>query len=304
MLAKTVHALVRCATENHGSSTLVTTSNRTGPRWWQWPTVLSLDAPAVVVTWQSLFGAIQGARPQWWHALVVGGSVWLAYSADRWLEARRSHPDVLVTPRHRFHAEHHTAIGRLWLAVLLGLLTLSFAKLTRRELTAGFILLAPTLAYVLSHQLIHRDRRWRVPKEVCVAGLISAGAAVFVAASPGIDGRRLAAATLEFALLALTNVLLISTWEAGVDAEQGQTSLALQFPRAAPAFRWFPYGLALVAIAAGPALGSPAVVNHCVAASAVLLAAIDHFQPRIGWQLARVLADAALLTPLLPLSKG
>lgn len=30
-------------------------------RWWQWPTVLSLDAPAVAVGWQWLFSRTAGA---------------------------------------------------------------------------------------------------------------------------------------------------------------------------------------------------------------------------------------------------
>ncbi len=42
----------------------------------------------------------------------------------------------------------------------------------------------------------------------------------------------------------------------------------------------------------------------CIALSGALLGLIDLAEPRIGPRLARVLADAALLTPLLPLLGG
>ena len=39
----------------------------------------------------------------------------------------------------------------------------------------------------------------------------------------------------------------------------------------------------------------------CAGASALLLAAVDRAQPRIGWQAARVLSDVALMSPVVPL---
>ena len=42
----------------------------------------------------------------------------------------------------------------------------------------------------------------------------------------------------------------------------------------------------------------------CGLASSVLLGVVDALQGRLGWQRARVLADAALLTPLVPLTTG
>jgi hypothetical protein len=38
-----------------------------------------------------------------------------------------------------------------------------------------------------------------------------------------------------------------------------------------------------------------------VLASAVLLALVDRLERRAGWKIARVLADVALLTPIVPL---
>ncbi|HEY4988495.1 MAG TPA: hypothetical protein VII09_01740, partial [Opitutaceae bacterium] len=75
------------------------------PRWWLWPTILSLDAPAVVLLWQGLLAksaSVGLAAPE---RLVLGASVWLAYSADRWIEGWRLGPESIRTHRLRFHQE-------------------------------------------------------------------------------------------------------------------------------------------------------------------------------------------------------
>jgi hypothetical protein len=266
--------------------------------------VLSLDAPAVVIVWQWLFGAVAGVAIHGAETVVVGSSVWLAYAADRWLETWLVAPDKLVTPRHRFYARFRGVVAAVWIAVLIIDVTIAFVALTRREIAAGFIILIPVLAYVGSHQFLHRGARWRLPKELCIALLIAAGASVFVLAETA-DWRGLVGSVTLFALLCFTNVALIGVWEADVDRSQGQTSLAHQFAPLSSIAHLLPLALAAIAAIAGSSLvGVAPVPAHCVAASGVLLALLDRLQPRIGWRLARVLADAALLTPLLPLLRG
>lgn len=266
--------------------------------------MLSLDAPSVVIVWQWLFAAVGGVRIGWAETTVVGASVWLAYAADRWLEAWLVPAETLITPRHRFYARFRSTVAGLWLSVLLADVVIAGLCLTRRELAAGFILLLPAIVYVLSHQFLHRGLRWRAPKELCIALLIAGGASVFVfaetAAWPSI-----VAPVLLFALLCFANVALIGVWEAEVDRSQGQTSLARQFAPMSTLARLLPLGIAGVAAVAGsPPIGIAPVPAHCVAASAVLLVLLDRIESRVGWRLARVLADFALLTPLLPLLRG
>jgi hypothetical protein len=263
--------------------------------------VLSLDAPAVVVLWQGLLAATASVALRAPEVAVLGLSVWLAYSADRWIEGWRLAPGSVRTHRHLFYQRLRWPMAAAWAAVLALDLAVSLRGLDPSELRAGLLLLLPVSAYLLSHQLVHRNSRWRAPKELCVALLLAAGAAVFVAVRPGSRHLAVALASALFALLCFSNCALISLWENDVDRSHGQTSLALQFGRSA-ALRLLPWAVAALSAAAwlraGPGSGAFAA---CGAASGVLLGLVDLAEPRIGRTLARVLADVALMTPAIPL---
>lgn len=270
------------------------------PYWWQWPTVLSLDAPAVAVLWQWLLARPAGVTLGLPQAVVLGSSVWLAYAADRWIEGWRLAPGQVQTQRHAFYQRWRWPVFGLWLLVLAIDLGTAVTRLTRREFDAGLLLLAPVLAYLLSHQLIHRHHRWRAPKEVCVAALLGGGVAVFLVAQPAVAWTQLAAPLGLFILLCFANCALISIWEHEVDQSHGQTSLTLQFRGSTGLSRALPWLLALGATGLFFCeTGGARQAAACGALSGVLLGAVDRVESRLGRQLARVLADVALLTPLL-----
>lgn len=268
----------------------------TSAHWWQWPTILSLDAAAVVVVWQFGVARQVGVTIGWPHAFVLGCSVWLAYSGDRWIESWRLGDDQVVTARHHFHQQHRWA---MLLAMAIGLLVdaaVAIRFLDGRDIVAGSLLSAAVLVYLVSHQWLHRHASWRVPKELLIATLLTAGVWLFVR-DAGVG--RLAAPLALFWLLCFGNCALISRWESGVDREQDQTSLALQLPRTArliPALPWAIAAVACLALTAGP--GPRDSLAWSALVSALLLAAIDKLEPTLGWRRARVAADAALLTPL------
>jgi len=186
--------------------------------------------------------------------------------------------------------------------VLATALAVSFTRLNLREFTAGLLVLVPVLVYLLSHQLVHRDSPWRAPKELCVALLFAAGVSCFqIAQNPGA-ARMLSVPLALFGALCLANCSLISLWETEVDRTHGQTSLALQYPRGHRLVRLLPWLLAM--LAAGFAMretGAEQIAALCAAASGGLLGTVDLAHVRYGRQLARVLADVALMTPLVPL---
>jgi hypothetical protein len=271
-------------------------------RWWQWPTIGSLDAPAVALVWQALLAHSVGLRWSGAAAFVLGASVWLAYAADRWFEGWRLAPGQILTPRHRFYHRWRWPVAGVWMLVLLLDLGAALAQLPRTDLVAGFGLLVPVLGYLLSHQLVHRHHRWRVPKEVCVATLLAGGVAVFLAGHPEVRTGRLGLLPAPFALLCFANCALISAWEQPIDLVHGQTSLARQFRHGARIAHTLPWALAGGFLLGAAVAGEPfGLVLRCAFASSVLLGLVDRFEPRLGWQHARVLADAALLTPAWPL---
>jgi hypothetical protein len=268
------------------------------PRWWQWPTVLSFDAPVVSVTWLALLGRRLQVDLGWPEMFVLGASVWLAYAADRFIEGWRVAPEDVRTPRHRFYQQWRVPVAVVWVVVLAADLIVAGTKLTRTEWLVGWGLTAAVATYLLSHQFLHRTSRWRVPKEICVAGLLTGGTAVFLVGSTPPD--TLVPSLTLFAALCFVNCVLISWWERDVDRAHQQSSLALDNSQTAW-IPWAPWLLAAVGIVAAASVPLRTVAV-CTAASALLLAIIDRLEPRMGWGPARVLADLVLLTPLVPLA--
>jgi hypothetical protein len=271
--------------------------------WWQWATVLSLDAPLVLIGWQAVLAQAARVRLGWPHAFVLAVSVWLSYSADRWIEGWRLAPDAIRTARHAFYQRRRWLLFLLWMAILGADVAVALTRLSPREFASGWLVVPPVLAYLLSHQLVHRDHPWRVPKEVCIALLLGAGAALFPLAHAGTSHRQLWPALALFVALCFANCALISVWEREVDRSHGQTSLALQLgsPRWLRLAPWLIGGVAVVAGLTGSPLRVAAV---CAAGSAILLGLVDRLHARLGWRLSRVLADVVLLTPLIAMALG
>jgi len=278
--------------------------NGTRISWWQWPTVLSLDAPIVVIGWQVLLASVARVRLGWPHVFVLAVSIWLSYSADRWIEGWRLAPDAIRTARHAFYQRRRWMLLPLWIAALAADVSVALTRLSRHELISGWLIVPPVLAYLLSHQLVHRNHPWRVPKEICVALLLGAGAAVFPIAAAGIENGPLWLTLALFVALAFANCALISVWEAEVDRSHGQTSLALRSGGHGWIHRvpWVVAGLA--ALLGVMADGSLRIAVSCAVSSAILLGIVDVLHLKLGWRVSRVLVDAALITPLIAMAFG
>jgi hypothetical protein len=254
----------------------------------------------VSVAWLALLAGSLGVDLGWPPMVVLGTSVWLAYAADRWIEGWRLRHEDVRTPRHRFYQRWRGPVAVVWIVVLVCDITIAATRLTPTALLAGWVLTAAVGTYLLSHQFLHRTRRWRVPKEICVAGLLTGGSAVFLVGAAKTSA--MIPPLALFAGICFVNCALISSWERDVDLAHQQSSLA-QNPRHASWIRWAPWILAVGALTVAVGGGAPGrTVAACTAISALLLAAVDHFEPHIGWPPARVLADVVLLTPLLPLA--
>jgi hypothetical protein len=184
-------------------------------------------------------------------------------------------------------------------------LHLSLTRLTAAEWTAGLSLLMPVLVYLLSHQLVHRAHRWRVPKEICVALLLAGGVACFPTAERPAFLAQTAVPLFLFGLLCFANCALISLWENEVDRLHEQTSLALQYPGISSLVRALPWFIAVLgATLQGRTRPGTSDVTWCAVVSGALLGSVDLAHDRLGRQLSRVLVDVALMTPLIPLAFG
>ncbi len=127
----------------------------------------------------------RGAAPRF----VLAASVWLSYAGDRWIEGWRLPPDRILTLRHSFYQRHRRFISGAGIIVLAADVAVAERYLLPAQMMAGIALLGAVLAYLLSHQLVHRRIRWRLPKEACVALLLTSGVALFVLAGrPALVG--------------------------------------------------------------------------------------------------------------------
>lgn len=273
------------------------------PAWWQWLTVLSLDAPLVAVAWQAFFARLLGVPLRIHHHLLLAAGTWLIYVADRWAEGHAIDPARVLTQRHRFYQRQRWPVAAVAAGVAAGSAALAAFRLTGPEWRFGLALAAPVGAYLAWGPLLRRRGPVRPPKEVQIALLFALGSACFPLVQPGAAPGRLVAPLMLFAALCFCNLALIARWERAVDAAHGQPSLAVSHPEWDRGWRILPWALALGAVPGAVLLAGPAApACACTSASGILLGLLDQAEPRIGRQAARALVDLALLTPLaLPL---
>jgi hypothetical protein len=265
------------------------------PHWWQWLTVLSLDAPLVAVLWQGLFARMLGVRLDWHDPVLIFLAVWIVYAADRWIEGWRLAPEIVRTQRHYFYIRWRWPVFAIGLIAIVTTTVIAITRLDGREFKAGFVLLIPTLLYLFSHQLVHRHHPLRLPKEICIAVIFALGCALAPAVQALDKISSLILPTTLFGLLCFADCALIASWEKDVDTLHGQTSLALQWTRGLVlihALPWLLFAAGLIAL-----LFTSQSMALCVAASGLLLGLLDVAHPRIGRQAARAAVDVTLMTP-------
>lgn len=263
--------------------------------WWQWPNILSLDAPAIALVWQEAFSrafAVPVSPPE---RILLFLAVWCVYAADHVADGLRLGAPESATARHRF-AHHHS--GSLITAIVASVMvTFTLLPLLPvRVLVGGGALALVVAIYFLWNQLAGSKfaRSWA--KELVVGFVFAAGSALGPLTA-GPNPAKLGAVGL-FALVCMANCLLISRLERELDIQRGETSLAVRLsPNTRPAR----------AIAAVAGFTSLALFPHWPALAIPLcLSALGIWcgvlvERRYGAMLAAVWADAVLLSPLLTL---
>jgi hypothetical protein len=243
------------------------------PRPWLWPNLLSLDAPIVAVLWQLLFARCFHAGLSATAAILLVLAVWLIYAADRVLDAR---DETSRQPRHEFYRRHWRAVLPMWTAILLLSGWLAWTRLPSPMFERGLLLLIAVALYLMA---VHVSRRpW--PKEAAVAILFALGASLAIWGN--IHSVADVATIFLFCCLCWINCVAISQWEHG------------------NASRW-PIGAAALSVAAASLILVPEhrpVLGAAEAASALAFLALDRGRRHLSADAVRVLADAALLTPI------
>ena len=265
------------------------------PVYWH---LLSFDAPTVAVLWAWSFARAVRVAAAPASLAVLGIGTWLLYIADRLLDGRDGGTRNDLRERHFFHARHRRALLVAGYAAAISLAVFIFfmPPAARREDTVIF---AVAMVYFA---VVHLPSvRLRFPREL-VVGLVFALACIVPAWSQSGPARAdLAVLALLFAALCWLNCAAIHVWEKSETGRRWSPVSTLALCVAAAA-------AALMALAGGQHAGVLGLATAALA-SALLLFALDRDSSREAHRSAeraapsslaqRILADAALLTPLL-----
>jgi hypothetical protein len=281
-------------------------------RAWLWPNLLSLDAPIVALLWQALFLRCFHATFDRLAAGLLVLSVWLIYAADRWLDVwkkpvksrdcspisnrtqdgeretivlSRVFPETAREPaRHRFYRRHWRRMLPAWIAAFATATWLAWTRLPPILFERGIALLAAIGVYFA---FVHfAPWRWW-PKEFAVGILFAMGTSL--AAWGHVRSPVDVATIVLFCMLCWINCAAIEAWEQRADWEQGRLS------------EW-PVRVAAIAVGLVALIflyNQRPILAGAETASAFAFVALDRAKHRLSPEALRVLADIALLTPVL-----
>ena len=249
-------------------------------RFWLWPNLLSLDAPVVAVLWQILFARCFQVPVDALAAVLLLLTVWLIYAADRTLDAWKGE---CHSPRHEFYRRRWRTLLPVWLAALGLTGWLAATHLSPGLFLRGVVLLAAVSIYFA---LVHSGiLRW--PKEAAVGVLFALGASLV--AWSKVKTPADVATILLFSGLCWMNCIAIQRWE-------GES------------LDWSPSAAAIVLACAAVVLlyAHRPVLGGAELASAFAFLLLDRVRRRLSADAVRVLADVALLSPVLflPMVRG
>ena len=183
----------------------------------------SLDAPLIAVVWQSVLARDLAVELALHHHLILGFSVWLAYSADRFCEPLL--PVSQTATRYEAFKNSRRAFCSCWAACLFLAVFFSVFHLSFKCLVLGLTLAALSLAnFYLCFMESRKGVFLSCPKEVRTACILSLGCVFFPAyLSTNAFPEILLFTNLLF-LAFFMNCLYVSKWELHKDRDRGRLS--------------------------------------------------------------------------------
>jgi hypothetical protein len=267
--------------------------------WWLYPNLLSLDAPLVAIAWLHAFAGAWRLYLPWPAYVCLGLAVWVIYVSDRLLDVSMAAGSPLpLEARHEFHRRHQrffrAGVAAAFLAGVFIVVTqmpmaIYLNLLLGGVLVAGFFGLA----------MISSQEANEVPilKNV-LAGITFAFGTAMTAHiyrnEFGLEELVRSREFLSFAVLCVLNISAIDLWEHAARSEdmeiKASDELTLTLPLAL-------LGIASIVLAAFDMASRP--FCYATLTASALLFVINRQRQRFSMDALRVLADVALLVPLL-----
>lgn len=269
---------------------------------WQWPGLWTLNLPALAVTWQVLFAHAFSVQLALYHHLVLAGLVWVFVVLERWIFCFRLHPGVLKGTRDPAELQIQSgSILRIGGVVLFAIACTLYYRSSVREAAGTLLLSSAGGAYLLSLFRQTQPEGDYLPREMILAGFISAAVFLFIWANAVFSPMKILLPGLLFLLLLFYYFCLVARWTKPLlPSIQGTSLLETQLGglyRGLPLFMIFA-GAAL-ALVAGDLTSNTLLL--AIAVSALILLLLEAWQPYLSRQQARGFADLALLAPLVPI---
>lgn len=267
---------------------------------WLYPNLLSLDAPLVAVAWLHVFATTWRQYLPWEFYASLGLAVWAIYASDRLLDVSlQGQPGGNLKARHEFHRKHRKPFRIAILAAVaaaVGLAVTTMPSTIYIHLLLGGVLVAGFFGLsMLSSQS---------PDEVphlknVLAGLTFAfgtSMSAHIYRGYGIDDLLTSREFLSFAVLCVLNISAIDLWEhasRAADIEiKASDELSLTLPLAV-------LGAAALGFAALDGNQAVRPFFYAILTGAALLHVLNRNRTRFSIDALRVLADVALLVPVL-----
>lgn len=272
------------------------------PAPWQWPGLWSLNLPCLVVVWQMLFAKSFHVWLGSFHFFTAAALAWAFLAGDRWIYFFRLRKDIgeQLLPAAAL-AEQPGRMVRICILVVLGLVLIGILRTNTREFAGMLIWSSLGGGYLLGVRSAPARTMEFLPREIATALYLAGVTALFIWANGAFPPIHLLLPALLFLLLLFYYFCLVSAWAKPLLAEGGagaclEGSLVSLY-RGAPLVLIFA-AAALVFIVPGVEAATPILT---IAVSATVLLLLDIWQPWLSRRAARILADVALLTPLVPL---
>lgn len=286
-------------------------------RLWVWWHLLSLDAPTVAVVWCWFFAAAFRVSLPPTALVTLALGTWCVYVADRLLDGWRSVDMTDLRDRHWFYLRHRRPFVIAWIAAAIPLAYLILFRVRPAVRTDDIVLCLIGIGYFLL--IHHRSEGDRFSKELFVGFLFSIATAVPTWTRVQEGRGLLLAAIATFGAACWLNCVAIQTWE---DAEANREDVQNHFAAGRTCEVRVPQnrksrraltdllgdhltafavviGMLALSLASFPAGRTVWPLFIAVAASSLVFVALIHRTIRLSALSLRVLADGALLTPLL-----
>ena len=251
---------------------------------------LALDAVAVALLWQNLLADYLAIPLLWPHRTVLVLSVWLVYVGDRLFDIKKIPPHKLITQRHKLTLKFKPVLFPFFYILFATNVLIAFSTLSWLHLILGLLILSTCILYT---KITARAKHSRIPKEVIVGTLFTAGTFLFLVTPESILNPNFWKAISIAFILFNSNTFLVPYWEKNIDKSQGQSSIASLLPNA------YPYALSL------PFLCIPLFYIYIplpysipFITSSLALVLLHFIRTKVSPETINLLSNLTLLTPL------